>query len=359
MDFVGGWRSVAEIVMHPCHGGNLAWAAATFAIPETAWLDLSTGISPWPWDVKTLPCAVLQRLPPEDLTPLQTRAAAYYGCEAETIMPTPGSQFAIQQIPRLLSPRTVAVPHLGYQEHHQAWQNNGHRLRLYHDLSELRQLISNHEVAVVIVINPNNPSGERYCQQQLAVIHTLLLTHTQNSGLLVVDEAFMDATPEHSIAPLHWQNTLVLRSFGKFFGLAGVRLGFVIGAPAWLALLRPTLSLWLISHPAIWYALQALQDTQWVNGQRARIAAANDAMSAALQRALPHIPFSQPCNQGGLFITLQADKALLWPVFMALARQGVLTRYGEFSPSLSWLRFGLTDRIEQLERALAALPRPL
>ena len=75
--------------------------------------------------------------------------------------------------------------------------------------------------------------------------HALLAEH---NGWLVVDEAFMDSTPEQSISPdLPLKNLIVLRSVGKFFGLAGIRAGFVLAEEKVLQVMREHFGPWSIS----------------------------------------------------------------------------------------------------------------
>lgn len=340
----------------PDHGGDIAWASAAFGIPECEWLDLSTGVSPWPWPVADWPARVFRDLPPQSLVVLQQVAAEYYGCMSDKILPVPGSQYAISLIPRLLSPATVAVAQVGYQEHGQAWQRAGHRIRCYEHFEQLKDWLVAGEVDHVVLINPNNPSAERITKAELLNLQRLLVEKAQQPSLMLVDEAFMDVDPEHSLAGSELSNTIVLRSFGKFFGLAGVRLGFVIDhSQLWLEKLKELTGPWLISHPAAWVAQQALQDRSWISLQRQRINTASDRLMQLLTAYFDSRPYPSKCYNGRLFVTAKGETQTLYQVFLQLAEQGILVRYGQFNQRESWLRVGLSTDFRRLQSALNIL----
>lgn len=310
------------------HGGQLAAAASRYGIPEVDWLDVSTGIAPWSWPVPSLPETVWARLPEMDDGLLQA-AAGYYGCAPDLLTAVPGSQYAIRQLPRLLAPATVAVPAVGYAEHAHGWRAAGHRLLWYRDVAELPGLMALADHAVVL--NPDNPTG-RCCSAEWLLA---LRREMQETGLLVVDEAFMDTGRESLIPHLPASSVVVLRSVGKFFGLAGLRLGFVIGNAPQLALLGKQILPWGVSHPARWVGAAALVDRVWQVDQRRRIANGAERLMLLLQRAFD----AGQVGAADLFATVFfADDHSAPAVHNALARQGVLTRLGD---NHRWLRFGL------------------
>ena len=336
----------------PEHGGNLEWASRTFDIAMEDWLDLSTGISPWAWPVEAWPNAVFERLPPACMAPLHKIAADYYACQSGAITAVPGSQYAISTLPRLLTLSCVAVPQWGYQEHAKAWQSAGHHLRRYGDNNELVKLIECGSVQHVVFINPNNPSAQISSQKSVLAIYQRLQRQTAGSGLMLVDEAFMDITPDQSVASCELKNLMVLRSFGKFFGLAGVRLGFVIHSGPWLTPLRQQMGPWLIGHPAYWVAQRALADNKWAQHQRQRI----QSSAARLQQLLQHYLPLHPWLNGGLFVSCRAPAMQLKRVFHGLAEQGILVRYDQLDSQQAWLRIGLSACWLRLTAALQKLP---
>lgn len=312
------------------HGGNLIRASAEFGIPLAEWIDLSTGISPWSWPVPPVPETVWQRLP-EDDDGLLDSAADYYGCPADTLLAVPGSQYAISRLPTLLPSGPVALPHWGYREHQHAWQRAGHRTVSYRDETQLRELVAGGAVANAVVINPNNPSAALLEPSPLAEIAAAL---ARRGGHLVVDEAFMDSHPNHSLVPQRSANTLILRSVGKFFGLAGLRLGFAVASPDLLARLVATLDPWAVSHPARWLVRQALADRRWQTEQRRRLDAAARAWGDELRRLFPTLPW----RTTALFSSAETDLAPA--LFRAAARRGLLLRlHSDRAPAL--LRLGL------------------
>lgn len=312
------------------HGGNRIRASAEFGIAPEAWIDLSTGISPWSWPVPPLPEAVWQRLPEEgdELLPC---AARYYGCPPHHLMALPGSQYAISRVPGLLPPAAVALPHWGYREHHRAWREAGHLPRMYRDAAGLQRLVENGTVTHALVINPNNPGGDLLAPDFLEALAGGL---ARRAGLLLVDEAFMDPLPHHSLIPRRPANALVLRSLGKFFGLAGVRLGFMVAAPEWLTRLAERLDPWAVSHPARWIGRLALGDRNWQQIQRRRLLSDSSVWLSQLQALFPGLPW----RGTALFASAATSKAAV--MYRAAARRGLLLRlHDDQDPPL--IRLGL------------------
>lgn len=321
------------------HGGRLLRAAQRYGIAPERWLDLSTGISPFAWPVPAVPARAWQRLP-EDDDGLVEIACAYYGAPA--LWPVAGSQAAIQALPELRAPARVGVLAPGYAEHAHAWRRCGHAVQSLPAAELLRRA---DEFDVLVLIHPNNPGGDRFEREALLQAQASL---AERGGWLVVDEAFMDATPEHSLcADSAREGLIVLRSVGKFFGLAGARAGFVCAAPALLQALRERLGPWTLTGPARHVLRAALADRDWQATQRERLLA-QGARLAALLSAHDLAP-SGGC---AFFQWRRCDEAAA--LHQALARRGVLTRLFEQPPSL---RFGLPgDQAEwsRLDAALAA-----
>lgn len=245
------------------HGGQLRRAAAQYGIPPADWLDLSTGINPRGWPVPEIPAEVWQRLP-EEGDGLEVAAAAYYGSDA--LLAVAGSQAAIQALPGLRQSGRVGMVMPGYAEHAHAWRQAGHEVVAL-DSDSIDDALG--ALDCLLLINPNNPTGQRWPRERLLGWHARLAAR---GGWLVVDEAFVDATPENSlIEPDARPGLIVLRSLGKFFGLAGLRLGFVYAEAALRDLLRKKLGPWAVSHPARWVGAQALQDVDWQRQARERL----------------------------------------------------------------------------------------
>ena len=316
------------------HGGKLLAAAARYGIEKDNWLDLSTGINPPGWPVPAIPDAVWQRLP-ETEDGLLEAAAAYYGSAA--VLPVAGSQAAIQALPRLRAACRVGVPHPAYAEHAHAWRAAGHAVVAWDAGQNIDPL------DVLVLVHPNNPSGQTYTRAQLLDWHARLAAR---GGWLVVDEAFIDATPTESLADVcPHPGLIILRSLGKFFGLAGARVGFVLAEPALLAALNPLLGPWAVSAPSRWVARAALADIAWQQAARAALPAAG-ARLATLLRDLGLAP------SGGtaLFQWVRIAETVGW--HERLARQGILTRLFVDPPSL---RFGLPHHETDWARLAAAL----
>lgn len=329
------------------HGGNVAEAAKQFNIPVANWIDLSTGINPYAWPVPTVPEKIWQHLPDSDAALINV-AEKYYN--ASQVLPVAGSQAAIQLLPKLRDHARVAVLAPTYSEHPYAWQQAGHDVHL---LSY--QQLANHvdSFDVVIVVNPNNPTGK------LIDKHTLLNWHQQlqsENGWLIVDEAFMDALPENTIETCsvaqHTDNHLiVLRSVGKFFGMAGLRLGFVLANPTLLHDLQEQLGPWTVTGPGQHLGISMLQDSHWQQHMRDKLNKLETQFIKILNTA-----GLAPQGHTPLFYFLQHDHA--YDIYTALAEQGILVRY---FPEISALRFGLArqQQFQRLAELLDMLKAPL
>lgn len=309
------------------HGGRLREAAAHYNIPLANWLDLSTGINPEPWPVPPLPASVWQRLP-ENNDGLEAAAAAYYG--NTHLLPVAGSQAAIQWLPTLLPRAVVACISPIYSEHPQAWQRAGHKMRFLQNAMLPRALAV--ATPYVLLCNPNNPTGDRHPHD---IVVDAARQLKKRGGWLIIDEAFMDPTPDDSLTPLagtdEAPNLIVLRSIGKFFGLAGARVGFIFAAPDILARLNEAMGPWTVSGPAREVARLALQDTDWQAAARPRLQAASMRLHQLLA------PLGE-VKSTALFATLTSARA--GELQESLAQQGILTRHFDQQPLL---RFGLPD----------------
>jgi cobalamin biosynthetic protein CobC len=308
------------------HGGRLREAAQRWGIPRADWLDLSTGIAPWPYPVPALPADVWQRLP-EDDDGLEDAARDCYG--ARHLLALPGSQAAILALPKLFPPGRVALPMPIYAEHPAAWQAAGHTLVDWDEPGDY-----------AVLCNPNNPTGQRFTRAEL-------LERARALRLLVVDEAFIDAAPSESLADCNMDNIVVLRSLGKFFGLAGARVGFAIAAPELLARLADaqyqTAGPWAVSHPARQVARHALTDRAWQYAQRARLAAAAERLARLLGC------LGMPTGTA-LFQYVATPRAA--ELHEQLAGRGILVR--RFAAPAA-LRFGLPDSDDAWRRLEQAL----
>ncbi|HZJ93430.1 MAG TPA: threonine-phosphate decarboxylase CobD [Thiopseudomonas sp.] len=334
--------------MVPEHGGRLNAAVKRWGIPREQWLDLSTGINPVGWPVPPIPADIWQRLPEaddglRDIIRHWSGAPASTDCEAVA-----GSQAAIMALPRLRKACRVGIPAIGYREHEYSWRQAGHSIVSITSEQTNESAYSDHEswleqLDVLVWINPNNPSGELIPPATLLRWHKRL---QQRGGWLIVDEAFMDATPQFSLcAQAGQEGLIILRSLGKFYGLAGVRAGTVLANSAIMQSLRTLLGPWSLTGPSRYVMRHALLDTHWHAQTCTRLQHDSQRLADILQAA----GFTL---MGGtaLFQTVRVDA----PFVLAdqLAAQGVLVRAFE-QPGM--LRFGLAadeQQWQRLERAL-------
>lgn len=321
----------------PEHGGEIDAAAEFYGITRDRWLDLSTGVNPNAYPLPDLANEYWMRLPDASLYAwLRDSAAAYYGVSNPVeVVPAPGTQSLIQVLPRLLSHKRVAVIAPTYREHAVSWRAAEHGVA---EIAGIEGLTD--DVEVLIVANPNNPNGRIYTPD--------MLLRCAEGRLLVVDEAFADVCPEVSLARHAGRDDLlVLRSFGKFFGLAGLRLGFALAGEAMAEHLRRGLGPWAVSGPAAAIGAVALADEPWIRTTRVRLTAAAGRLDGLLLRAGLRI-------LGGTALFRLVEHPRCPALFEALAQSAILVR--RFSDEPSRLRFGIPGddaSFERLESALA------
>ena len=319
------------------HGGRLRRAAQQYGIPLADWIDLSTGINPQSYPVPQIDPACWNRLP-EDDDGLEAAAAAYYGNDRLLVLP--GSQAAIQALPALFAPVVVACLSPLYEEHPQAWERCGHKLRRLPNLQRMLAAMTPN----VLLCNPNNPTAQSLPRQTLLDAAQQL---RKRGGWLIVDEAFGDAEPENCIASVAGSddapNLIVLRSLGKFFGLAGARVGFVFGAPDKLDRLREVLGPWPVSHPSRFVAKRALEDSAWQIAAREQLAGDSQRLAELLA------PLGE-VSRTALFCTVKTTQTNQLVEYFA--RRAILTRHYD---ATDLLRFGLPANEAQWQGLKAAL----
>ncbi|CCB65502.1 threonine-phosphate decarboxylase CobD [Hyphomicrobium sp. MC1] len=327
---------------HYRHGGDIDQARRNYPNAIEPWIDLSTGINPFAYPIPTLESDAWTRLPlKEEEFELRSASAFCYGApDVDAIVSAPGTQALIQIIPRLIEPTQVAIIGPTYSEHARCWQ------RLGHSTMEIETLDEIESARVVVVVNPNNPTGRHYAPQQLL---SLAEEMTHRRGLLIVDEAFADLLGiEHSVVPLEPPSTIILRSFGKTYGLAGLRLGFAITQRKTAAQLREWLGPWAVSGPALAIGRQALKDSRWLADMRGRVKDARERLERLLVAA--------GCDVlGGTPLFLLASHPRAANVAHTLATNAIHVR--QFSDQPTWLRFGIPQGSawRRIEAALLSL----
>jgi len=337
-------------------------------------LDLSTGINPVPYPVPSLPAAAFTRLPePEALEALQAAAAAAYGVrDPAMVVAAPGTQALISLLPLLLPQRAATVFGPTYAEHAASWRNAGAEVMLLPlppgegrgegvlaaergtaGPGGTRFCVGGDRPSrpphpgplpegegAAILCNPNNPDGRRVPVPDLLAL-------AARHALLVVDEAFADFEPQDSLAShMPLPGVVVLRSFGKAYGLAGLRLGFALAAPALAARIRTALGPWAVSGPALHVGTAALADTAWRDDAGRRLDADASVLDALLARAGLSL-IGGTC----LFRLVDAPDAAGWAG--RLGQAGILVR--TFAEAPTRLRFGLPGTAAGWDRLASAL----
>lgn len=325
------------------HGGDLTQAMAEFGGAADEWLDLSTGINPWPWPIRKLPDSAWQRLPSraDEQVLLAAARAAYRVPDGAGIVAANGTQALIQLLPRLAADGAVAIVGPTYNEHSAAWSDAGHAIAAVGDLAELPAHVTH-----AVIVNPNNPDGRIVDPHRLAEIALVL---QRRGGWLVIDEAFADVEASVSaVASCGKLPIVILRSFGKFYGLAGIRLGFAITTPDLAHRIHALLGPWAVSGPALHVGAKALGDAPWAMQTRVRLAAQVMKLDGILLDARFEVV-------GGTSLYRLVRHPEAAGLHRRLAQQKIWSRSFDWAKDL--LRFGLPPDAEALDRLAAALAK--
>ena len=313
------------------HGGNLDAAQARFG--GTDWIDLSTGINRQPYPVPNLPTSVWTDLPTASATSALTETAQAAFDTRAPVLALAGAQAAIQLVPRLLAPGHAAVLTPTYNEHAASLRNAGWQV------AETDRLAGLAGADLAVVVNPNNPDGRAQSRADLLAL-------AQDVGCLVVDESFIEATPHLSLAAHAGDRVIVLRSFGKFWGLAGLRLGFVLASKAHIARLSDMAGPWPVSGAALELGRIALADAAWQEATIQRLRQDSQRLDELAQQA-----GWQLVGGTALFRTYATPDASQAQAGLAEAR--IWSRI--FPYSAQWLRLGLPGTPAEWARLAKAL----
>lgn len=312
------------------HGGDIDSAAVRYG--GAAWIDLSTGINRRSYPAPPLSAHALTALPTAaDMLALVQAAAELYAAPAEQILPLAGASAAIQLLPHVIAGQHATVLSPTYNEHAASLRAAGWQVD---EVATPEALTGD----LAVVVNPNNPDGRCFTPAQIAAIAAQV-------GHLVVDESFADAQPPLSVAAHRPANVTVLRSFGKFWGLAGLRLGFVIAAPDLLARMAERAGPWSVSGPALQIGTVALSDRDWHGDTVTWLA---EAALHLDQIVTPHWPLVGGTHLFRLYRTPDAQTAR-----DRLARAGIWSRIFPWHPH--WIRLGLPGDRAEFDRVKAAL----
>jgi len=326
------------------HGGRLSEARRLFPDAPGPWLDLSTGVNPLAYPMPALGADCFARLPDADAeAALRVVAARAYGvADPACVAAAPGTQILINLLPRLMRAARVAVLGPTYAEHAQAWQRGGATVTAAETFAAL-------DLAdVAVLCNPNNPDGRRHAPERLIPLANLLAAR---GGFLVVDEAFADLAGQGvSVAgALPHPGLIVLRSFGKTYGLAGLRLGFALASPIRAAAIRSALGPWAVSGPALAAGTVALADREWLAETASRLEWETlDLDACIVQTGLRVV--------GGTDLFRLAEGVTAQRVFATLGGAGIFVR--RFADRPHWLRFGFPGRPQDWDRLREAVRIP-
>ncbi|MFC3444103.1 threonine-phosphate decarboxylase [Sphingobium rhizovicinum] len=318
------------------HGGRLDAARRHYGGGDADWIDLSTGINPNPWPVERAGGIDWASLPGEGaLADLEGAAGRYFGVAADHVCALPGTEIGLRMLADML-PGAARYATPCYRTHGDIYPA-GRAIALDEEAGG--------EGETMLLANPNNPDGRLLTPAEL---NAMLARVEATGGWLVVDEAFVDIHPGFSLADRigEGRRLLIFRSFGKFFGLAGVRLGFLLGPQEIVARYRVRLGSWPVSAAALAIGRAAYADAAWIDATRKALVAQGAGLDALLRRH-----GLEPAGACPLFRLVACDDAAA--LFDRLARAAILTR--PFADQPHWLRFGLPAdgaALDRLDRAL-------
>jgi cobalamin biosynthetic protein CobC len=322
------------------HGGDISGLRTAYV---GDWIDLSTGINPFAWPVPELPPDAWTRLPGRDdmAALLQAARQAYGAPEAAGMVAAPGTQALIQVLPFLFPTSRIAILGPTYAEHAYVWRQAGHEVQEIGGVPGSLQGID-----ILLAVNPNNPDGRGLGLPLLRRWHDEL---NARGGWLILDEAFADVVPDVSFSGEAGKpGLLILRSFGKFFGLAGLRLGFLLGPPEMTGTVRMAQGPWAVSGPALKIGAAALLDSGWQVWMRDELRTRTRRFDQMMRDRDIHV-------LGGTSLFRLAKIADAAGFAAALHGQGIHVRVFDYEPQ--WMRFGLpADEAEFWRRFDLALP---
>ncbi len=322
------------------HGGALDAMRRLFPDAPQPWVDLSTGINPWPWPARESHFEGLHRLPTnEDYERCIAAMAAAFGSRKQSILAAPGSELLIRLLPGVIAQRRVAILAPSYGDHARVWRAAGCEVVETPD-----PLAEADSADAVVICNPNNPDGRRFEPDEVEAAHRRL---NERGGWLVIDEAFADLEPDLSRAQQGGADRLlVLRSIGKFYGLAGLRLGALLASVEVLERMQALLGVWSVSTPALAIGAAAYSDRAWQTATRRRLAEARRRLDELLQEGQCRVV-------GGTDLFRYVEVADAHALWQQLARRGIYVRRFPWSPR--HLRIGLPGNADEARRLKKAL----
>lgn len=349
-------NSMTEIAPQPIHGGDILTASKQYGIATSDWLDISTGLNPEAYPTDALTAATFQKLPYIQPDFIQA-AISYYG--NPNLLAINGIQTAIKQLPSILKTQPILLPEYGYSEYQYQWQQQNTQIKYYPAFDSqaayqtIQKLLTTKQPFNLVIINPNNPTGMTFNPDRLRQIAEQMPT----GSYLIIDEAFIDLTPQISVLQQHlYPNMIVLRSFGKFFGLAGIRLGFIFAAKEIRLKLQQKLGLWHVNGPAQALAIMALTDNNWQQKMQQRIRKNASMTQQILQPLMDKYQISKPIHTP-LFSSYCLSREQAQKIEQHFGKNGVLIRRIKLNQTQELLRFGIINAVdkEQLQRLKQAI----
>jgi cobalamin biosynthesis protein CobC len=324
------------------HGGDLTEAKKVFNhISIDSWIDLSTGINLNSYNDTGIGLSNLDKLPTKDSYDELVSAAKNYYSVSDTnrLCISSGAQSLINILPYIFSiEKNVAIFSPTYSEHAISWKKANYSIR---EINKIDQILNED---IVVITNPNNPDGLVYSHSDIEEIYSKIV---KNKGLLIIDESFIDATPELSfVKKLQNRNIIILKSFGKFFGLAGLRLGFAIGNEGIISDLENILGPWPVSTIALNIATKAMSDIDWIKGTRSLLLKLSEELNSNLSSSGYNI-----YGTTAFFTLISVENST--KMQRELANKGIWTRIFDYNNR--WVRIGVPKDKETLEYLFNAI----
>ena len=309
------------------HGGNVYRAARELGLNGSGVLDFSASINPlgmppaarhaikaWVGDVL--------HYPDTQSTRLKEAISECYGLDPAGVIPGNGSTELIYLIPRALQPKKVVIASPTFSEYERACRLSGAKVEHFPLLPKeflpepdaFMRAMKNADMA--FFCNPGNPSGAVLPRQGVLTLASLA---KKNNCVLVVDEAFMDFCPEHSVLGEQGDHLVVLRSLTKFYALAGLRVGFSHMPKMLMSRIMRYKEPWSVNVLAERAALAVLAETGFVRRSRDYVRRERGLLETKLE-ALGFVVFPSEAN----YLLIETSKAV--QLVKGLYKRGILVR---------------------------------
>jgi threonine-phosphate decarboxylase len=350
------------------HGGNIYAASRDLRCQPASMLDFSASINPLgmaPGAVQVVQASLelATHYPDPDCYELKQALGRFHGIDPECVCIGNGSTELIFLLPKTLALRRALIPGPTFSEYAAAMRAVGGEVSMLLAPPEEEFRIRLSQVAAALqrsldcvwLCNPNNPTGQLWTKAQVL---ELWKKARRVGASLIVDEAFIDYCEADSVVSEATSRAglLVLRSFTKFYGMPGLRVGYLVAEPTVIRRIEAMRLPWSVNNLAQVAAIASLNETSYAVRSRQLIIEERPRLAAALAGQ-----GWVPCPSSANFLLVRLPSFLKSAaVAAATRRQGVLIRDCESFEGMGqqWIRVAVRTAAEH-ERLVQALKNAL